>query len=79
MNEELKNFIHDLVLLIQEKYDQAIDDKEMKSSSDIHSFCEGKLYAYYDVLDLIESQLTAFGYNDAVIMIKTKLGKKTKE
>lgn len=70
---ENKLFIRDLVILIQEKYNNSffIENKSEKDKV----FKLGLNFAYYDVLDLIESQLKAFQYDsDFIGHITPKLG-----
>jgi hypothetical protein len=66
MSEELKNFITDLVVLLHEKYNDTLGSKDNETEKD-KSFRLGLNFAYYDVLDLIESQLKAFGYEESFI------------
>lgn len=54
LTKEFEGFMHDLILFIQEKYNQSMDKKD--------DFEMGTNFAYYDCLSLIESQLNAFGY-----------------
>jgi|GEM_PF-1489994 len=53
-------FLSDLITLIQEKYNQSLQAEE-REDEQRRSFRLGASFAYYDVLDLIESQLEAFG------------------
>lgn len=64
MNTESVNFIKDNVLLLQEKYNESlakINEADIKGEDS--SFYKGQNFAYYDALDLIKSQVEAFGYN----------------
>ncbi len=59
---DLTKFLEDLIYLTQEKYDKALEQaQEAKTEADV-AFQQGSSMAYYDVLDLIRSQLIAFGY-----------------
>lgn len=65
MNEDLHGFLKDLFILIQEKYNGSLAEAgEPASEADV-AYKQGANFAYYDVLDLIRSQLTAFGYEEA--------------
>lgn len=61
MNAEMKNFLLDLIYLIQDKYNESFPNNE--DLGDERQFKNGSNIAYYDVLDLIESQLKSFGYD----------------
>lgn len=62
MQEEMKNFMTDLIWLIQEKYNQSLLETEEETLED-KSFRLGSNLAYYDVLNLVQCQLDAFGFN----------------
>lgn len=65
MNTESVNFIKDYVLLLQEKYNESlakINEADIKGEDS--SFYKGQNFAYYDALELIKSQVEAFG-NDS--------------
>jgi hypothetical protein len=64
MNEELHGFVKDLFVLIQEKYDASLAKEPAPESEIDVAYHQGISFAYYDVLDLIRSQLIAFGYNE---------------
>jgi len=70
MDEQLKRFLADLVTIIQEKYNETLMKAENESEQE-KSFRLGQNYGYYDVLDLIESQLNAFGYDSKEIGVIT--------
>jgi hypothetical protein len=64
MNTESANFIKDHVLLLQEKYNESlakINEADIKSEDS--SFYKGQNFAYHDAIELIKSQVEAFGYN----------------
>jgi hypothetical protein len=61
--EELKNFINDLIIIIQEKYN---DSLEVTHDENEKAFRQGCNFAYYDVLDIFESQLKLFKIIDIV-------------
>jgi hypothetical protein len=76
MDEQLRGFLGDLIALIQEKYnetliappDECVEDK---------SYRLGSNFAYFDILDLIESQLTAHGLDtNSLGKISPTLGEK---
>jgi hypothetical protein len=76
MNRELKDFTEDLVKIIQEKYNETLTESQKVQSEGDAAFQKGLNFAYYDVLDLIDSQLTAFGFRDDVMgKIAPELGK----
>jgi hypothetical protein len=60
LESDTKNFLSDLIYIIQDKYNQTIDDSKENSDK---KFYQGLNFAYYDVLDVIESQMESFGYN----------------
>ncbi len=60
MGENLLNFIGDLITLIQERYNLTIDEPLNESETD-KAFRLGSNLAHYSDLDLIESQLSAYG------------------
>lgn len=62
INKELENFLNDLVLILQEKYSQTLLEGLNETQEEKYLKLGSKL-AYYDALDLIKSQLIAFGYN----------------
>ncbi|HYN25013.1 MAG TPA: hypothetical protein VES69_08200, partial [Pyrinomonadaceae bacterium] len=63
-NETLHGFLKDLFVLLQEKYDESLaEDSKPESEADV-AYRQGATLAYYDVLDLIRSQLIAFGYEE---------------
>lgn len=69
MDEQLQGFMHDLILFIQEKYNQTVDNKD--------DFDMGRNFGYYDCLSLIESQLSAFEYElQTLKRITPELGKR---
>ena len=70
MNTEFVNFIKDHVLLLQEKYNESlakINEADIKGEDS--SFYKGQNFAYYDALELIKSQVEAFGYNSKEISV----------
>ncbi len=80
MNEELSNFLKDLITLLQEKYDQSHTEKQAGGTEADFAFQQGAGFAYYDALDLIRSQLIAFGYDvESLEPIVPHLGKKMSE
>ena len=58
---ELIAFLHDLTRLIQEKYHDTLGARGAGESDTDDQFRHGQNFAYYDTLDLIHSQLLAFG------------------
>ena len=70
MNTESLNFIKDHVLLLQEKYNESlakINEADIKGEDS--SFYKGQNFAYYDALELIKSQVEAFGYNSKEVPV----------
>jgi len=70
MNTESVNFIKDHVFLLQEKYNESlvkINESDIKDEDS--SFYKGQNFAYYDALELIKSQVEAFGYNSKEIPV----------
>lgn len=61
MNAEMKNYLLDLIYLIQDKYNESFSSDEEDEGE--RQFNNGLNFAYYDILDLIESQLKSFGYD----------------
>ena len=76
INQELDGFLKDLAVLILEKYDESLaESKRLTAEADV-AFQDGLNMAYYDVLDLIRSQLLAFGYEAAAAgIVVPELGK----
>ncbi|SDD05223.1 hypothetical protein SAMN04488112_1292 [Melghirimyces thermohalophilus] len=52
MDSELQSFLSDLIEIIQDKYNDSLNNCD--------EFNNGLNFAYYDVLEIIESQLRAF-------------------
>lgn len=57
---ELLAFLKDLTLLVQEKYNATLGACREGEEENDYQFRNGQNFAYYDVLDLIHSQLLAF-------------------
>lgn len=76
MNQELDNFIKDYINLLREKYEIALI-KSQKSDLEVDAaFHQGASFTYYDALDLLKSQLEAFGYDiEKLEPIVPELGK----
>lgn len=60
-HSELTAFLKDLTVLIQEKYNETLGIRREGESEADYQFRNGQNFAYYDVLDLIHSQLRSFG------------------
>ncbi|MBO2945999.1 hypothetical protein JJQ72_18630 [Paenibacillus sp. F411] len=76
MDKQLKDFLGDLIVLIQEKYNDTLDVPADESDED-KSYRLGLNFAYYDVLDLVESQLLSQGIaSDSLKKISPTLGEK---
>jgi hypothetical protein len=76
MNEDLHGFLKDLFILIQEKYNESLAEAGAPAPEAEAAYWRGANFAYYDVLDLIRSQLIAFGYVEATSEFVTpELGK----
>lgn len=65
MNRELKAFLDDLIIILQEKYNDSLTAVESDNKED-RAFRQGCNFAYYDVLDIIELQLDALGLKDNI-------------
>lgn len=80
MNDQLNNFIRDLVIILQEKYNDTVHQSEQEKESIVeNAYRLGSNTAFYDVLSLIETQFKVFGYNaDAIGEITPALGQKAK-
>ncbi len=63
MSEELKGFIYDFIIIVQEKYNDSLREKRDENEKD-RAFRQGRNFAYYDILDIAESQLKSFGLNE---------------
>lgn len=71
----MKNFINDLIEILKEKYNNSFS--EDIESNDIKEFSRGLNFAYFDILNIIETQLKVFGYNiDDLGVITPKLGRR---
>lgn len=76
MDNQLKDFLGDLITLIQEKYNETLVAPEDESVED-KCYRLGQNFAYYDVLDLVESQLLSQGFEpDLFGKISPILGEK---
>jgi len=64
MNEELHRFLKDLFILLQDKYDESLTGESTPTSEADVAYRRGATFAYYDTLDLIRSQVIAFGYDE---------------
>ncbi|WP_068784006.1 hypothetical protein [Paenibacillus phocaensis] len=62
MHNDTKNFLNDLIKEIQEKYDQTLIPEEGEDLSG-KNYRLGMNFSYYDVLEVIESQLKSFGFS----------------
>jgi hypothetical protein len=79
MDVQLQDFIRDLIYLIKEKYNETLEEADKESETD-RTFRLGCNIAYYNDLDLIESQLKSFGIDTKGFGIITPvLGKKISE
>jgi hypothetical protein len=58
---ELLAFLKDLTVLTQEKYHTTLGPCREEEKEADYQFRIGQNFAYYDVLDIIHSQLLAFG------------------
>jgi hypothetical protein len=63
MSEDLNNFLGDLIVLIREKYNQSLQEGQEATVEADRSFQSGVNFAYYDILELVQSQLEVFGYD----------------
>jgi hypothetical protein len=78
VDEELSGYLHDLVILLHDNYNDSLQSNQPESG-DEKAFRLGMNTAYYHVLTLIESQLSAFGYEPKLIgNITPFLGKQAK-
>jgi hypothetical protein len=62
MDKQLKDFLGDLITLIHEKYNETLVVPAEESNED-KGYRLGSNFAYYDVLDLVESQLLSQGFD----------------
>lgn len=70
----MKNFLMDLVDLYQQKYNDTVRQGQNEPKSQT-AYRLGAQFAYYDCLDLLESQLKVFGYDISELgEITPKLG-----
>ncbi|HEX7312678.1 MAG TPA: hypothetical protein VF297_02090 [Pyrinomonadaceae bacterium] len=63
MNEDLRNFVGDLITLLQEKYNLSLEEFDEDEDETDAAYNQGLCFAYFDALALIRSQLLAFGYD----------------
>jgi len=69
------NFLRDYVRMLQDKYDDTLLAEE-DGIQGMRGFHSGANFAYYDCLDTLELQLTAFGHDkDMFGQISPMLGK----
>lgn len=62
MDKQLKDFLGDLITIIQEKYNETLIVPANESNEN-KGYRLGSNFAYYDVLDLVESQLLSQGFD----------------
>jgi hypothetical protein len=62
MSDDLRWFVRDLVKFIQNKYNESLVAARASEGKE-DKFDLGLRFAYYDVLDLIRSQLEVFGHD----------------
>ncbi|MBZ5213828.1 hypothetical protein ABE321_08370 [Bacillus paralicheniformis] len=62
MENDMKNFLVDLVSEIQEKYNESLNPTEGESAEETN-YRLGSNFSYYEVLELIKNQLNSFGYS----------------
>jgi hypothetical protein len=75
MSEQMINFIKDLTTLYQEKYNETLCEEKGESEQD-KVFRLGSNFAYYDCLNILESQLKVFDYDTGIFgVITPELGK----
>jgi hypothetical protein len=76
VENEMKYFLIDLIKEIQEKYNETLTELEEENLEE-KNYRLGTNFAYYDILELIESQLNAFGFStDEFGQITPVLGEK---
>ena len=61
MEIKLEHFVHDLVWLIKKDYNDSLHRMRTSNVEAERLFAEAQHLAYFDVLQLIENQLQAFG------------------
>ncbi|WP_449622908.1 hypothetical protein [Robertmurraya sp. Marseille-Q9965] len=61
MHNEMKNFLVDLISEVQEKYNHSLVPTKTEGLEE-KNYRLGANFSYYDVLEIIESQLISFGY-----------------
>lgn len=59
MDDDLDNFLQDLIYFIKEDYNAALFKCENASEQE-KAYLEGQIFAYFAILDRIENQLFAF-------------------
>ena len=63
MDKQLENFLSDLIIVIQEKYNDTLDistlDISTNEKAEDKAYRLGSNFAYFDILSVIESQLIA--------------------
>ena len=67
MEIKLEHFLHDLVWLIKEDYNESLLRASAAHSETERAFAEGESLAYRHVLEMVERQLSAFGASDEMI------------
>ena len=67
VNIKLEHFLHDLVWLIKEGYNEGLDRVAEAETDTAKAFAGGESFAYRHVLETIERQLSAFGAADEMI------------
>ena len=76
MDEQLRDFLGDLVTILKEKYNDSLYASSDESAED-KSYRLGSNFAYFDVLDLVQLQLSVQGFDpDSLGKISPVLGEK---
>lgn len=66
---QLAGFIADVGLLLKQQALTAKAERDAVSEADQRSFAQGRLFAYLEVLSLVQQELDAFGIDRAAMQL----------
>ena len=78
MEVKLEHFLHDLIWLIKEDYNESLDKVTASTSESESAFADGESVAYFHVLSTIANQLVAFDATEFFDDVAPEPGQKAK-
>lgn len=67
MKQDLSNFVQDLIVLLQERYQATGSETQSATDPAAKTFLEGVHVGYQEALEVIQHQLEAFGYDPETV------------